>query len=553
MYERSTEPLRYSEANWYNYISFCGDRALKSLEALGMPTQQQQQQQQLSSDTVSTTQLVNVARDVFERAVEAVGIDFSAQEIWAKYIDFEIANGDFQKVIRLFTKALSIPMNGLEGVWNKYRIFVQGRPLEDVLTSDELTAHRAKAAAVSASAGSDAAKRLEVETINAVIDKHELIYKKTLAQIEKRASYEKLALSRSYFHVMPVSPSLLSNWRSYLRWEEREEEKEEEESRQQQQQQCQKCGCLSRTRQLYERCLIACCAYQEFWFMYVDYLQRHGDTDAVTRVFERASSVYFKNTPSFFIKYALFEEANGRLDSSDGIYNALLARAPGLVEGVLKYAAFLRRRGCCVAKRKEVLERGAAAVPSERPRQKALLMLHLAKLFKQTGQTDLARTTYAEVTRTCDSVVEVWLCAIDFEVGEIRLCSSETDKVRGETRINALFHNALIDSCRLSVADKKRLWISWTEVSADWGFSIKTISAIEADYAVVLNGSYPDWTHSDSLVSLDPDTAQGPSDDEDVDEVEVDNEGDNSKEGNDSLISQPPAKAQKMSDDKINK
>ena len=147
--------------------------------------------------------------------------------------------------------------------------------------------------------------------------------------------------------------------------------------------------------------------------------------------------------------------------------------------------------------------KGIASVPQGKPRQKALLMIHLAKFFEQTEKTSLARSTYSELTRSCSNVLEGWICAIDFEVNEIRLSASAEEKEKIEGRINALFHNALIESCGLSMADKKKLWVSWTEISADCGFSIKAIAAVEADYSIVLSGSFPEWTRTDSELPLD--------------------------------------------------
>lgn len=504
IYERSVVPLRYSEASWYNYTSFCGDRALKALESLSnsqSPATAQANGNKLNASTLST-----IARETFEKAIDAVGIDFSAQEIWSKYIDFEVASCDFKKVITLFDRALSIPMNNLENVWNKYRIYAQGRPIEDVLTAEELSAHKAKLAGIFGDGSTEVAKRLEVESINSAIDKHELTYKRTLAEVEKRAAYEKIALNRSYFHVMPMSADGIANWKAYLRWEEQQEKSSSTVDS------SVMVSPGKRTVQLYERCLIPCCACQEFWFMYVDYLQRHGDEEAVKNVFERATKVYFKYKPSFFLKYALFEEANSRAYKADDIYSALLARAPGHIEATLAYAAFLRRRGD-EAKCRDLLEKAIASVPQGRSRQKALLMIHLAKFFEQTEKNTLARSTYSELTHTCKGVLEGWLCAIDFEVNEIKLCASDDEKSKIESRINTLFHNALIDSCRLSMVDKRKLWVSWSEVSADCEFSIKTISAVEADYSVVLSGSFPDWTHSDTETPPDSNSQENGSSD----------------------------------------
>ena len=54
------------------------------------------------------------------------------------------------------------------------------------------------------------------------------------------------AIKRPYFHVKPLEKSQLSAWRSYLEYEVKQ-------------------GNEKRIRVLFERCLIACAFYEEFW------------------------------------------------------------------------------------------------------------------------------------------------------------------------------------------------------------------------------------------------------------------------------------------------
>ena len=66
-----------------------------------------------------------------------------------------------------------------------------------------------------------------------------------MTEVKALWSYED-AIKRPYFHVKPLEKSQLSAWRNYLEYEIKQ-------------------GKEARIRVLFERCLIACALYEEFW------------------------------------------------------------------------------------------------------------------------------------------------------------------------------------------------------------------------------------------------------------------------------------------------
>jgi len=60
-------------------------------------------------------------------------------------------------------------------------------------------------------------------------------------------------IRRPYFHVKPLEKSQLKNWRDYLEFE-------------------MENGSEKRVVVLFERCLIACALYEEFWMKVCKYL-----------------------------------------------------------------------------------------------------------------------------------------------------------------------------------------------------------------------------------------------------------------------------------------
>ena len=66
-----------------------------------------------------------------------------------------------------------------------------------------------------------------------------------MAEVKLRWGYED-AIKRPYFHVKPLEKSQLAAWRNYLDFEVKQADD-------------------ARIRVLFERCLIACAFYEEFW------------------------------------------------------------------------------------------------------------------------------------------------------------------------------------------------------------------------------------------------------------------------------------------------
>lgn len=131
-------------------------------------------------------------------------------------------------------------------------------------------------------------------------------------------------IKRPYFHVKPLEQCQLSNWKDYLDFEIKE-------------------GNQERIILLFERCLIACALYEEFWikvlkscqywvgyqvinhewivffhFQFVEYLlsQPEVPVDKVREVFVRACIIHHPKKLSIHLKWASFEESYGEFCNS---------------------------------------------------------------------------------------------------------------------------------------------------------------------------------------------------------------------------------------------
>lgn len=78
-----------------------------------------------------------------------------------------------------------------------------------------------------------------------VIESRRTLYKETEKEASKRWTFEE-NIRRPYFHVRPLETNQLKNWNDYLDFEMAENQQ-------------------SRIVFLFERCLVACALYEDFW------------------------------------------------------------------------------------------------------------------------------------------------------------------------------------------------------------------------------------------------------------------------------------------------
>lgn len=55
------------------------------------------------------------------------------------------------------------------------------------------------------------------------------------------------------------------------------------------------------TVKLYERCLISCASYPEFWMRYVTFLESSGGRELAISALDRATKIFLKVRLNFFI------------------------------------------------------------------------------------------------------------------------------------------------------------------------------------------------------------------------------------------------------------
>jgi pre-mRNA-processing factor 39 len=273
-------------------------------------------------------QMLTAIFRLFERGANCVGLDFLAHPFWDKYLEFEERLESYDRIFAILGRVIHIPMHQYARYFEKYRQMAQSKPLPAIIPPTTLTQFQQELE--NEGTGYNAGRsQVEVERdLRLRVDGFHLqIFNRTQAETTKRWTYES-EIKRPYFHVTDLDDGQLTNWRKYLDYEESE-------------------GDYIRTTFLYERCLVTCAQYEEFWLRYARWmLGQPGKEEEVRIIYQRASCFYVPIAlPMARLQYAFFEEMSGRVDVARDIHEAILVNLPGHVETIVSLANLHRRQG----------------------------------------------------------------------------------------------------------------------------------------------------------------------------------------------------------------
>ncbi|KAL2017891.1 hypothetical protein VTK56DRAFT_1547 [Thermocarpiscus australiensis] len=383
-------------------------------------------------ETTHTPQLV---RELFERAASHIGLDFLSHPFWDKYLEYETRQEAQDKIFAILKRVIHIPMHQYARYFERFRQLSHTRPLVELVSADVLAVYRAEVEAEAAQFGMQKTE-LEIERdIRTKIDaSFYQIFQRTQTETNKRWTYE-AEIKRPYFHVTELEHHQLINWRKYLDFEESE-------------------GNYQRIVFLYERCLVTCALYDEFWFRYARWMAAQPNKEEEVRnIYLRAATLFVPiSRPGIRLQFAYFEEMCGRIDVARDIHAAILMKLPDCVEAIVSWANLQRRQSgldAAIDVYKAQIDSPAVDIFT-----KAALVTEWAfLLWKVKGSTDEARTVFVKNVEWYADSRHFWQKWLEFELEQPTNAELETQHAE---RVKTVFAE-MRNKSRLSPGVKQEL------------------------------------------------------------------------------------------------
>ncbi|XAR66662.1 hypothetical protein NMG60_11012964 [Bertholletia excelsa] len=276
-------------------------------------------------------------------------------------------------------------------------------------------------------------------------------------ELEKQIHSFETNIRRPYFHVKPLDDSQLENWHCYLDFVQMQND-------------------FDWVVKLYERCLIPCASYPEFWMRYVDYMETKGAREIANSALDRAKNVFLKNTPEIHFFNAQFKEQIGDIDGARAEFLPLDDEFGSyFVQQVVKEANMEKRMGNFTAAACVYEKSLEMAAQRQKLHTVPVLYIHFCHLkYMMTSSTDTARDVIIEGIRNvphCKILLEGLINFLMAHGGQGQVdvvdnlmadaISAGTDSSQGLSRKDrediSVLYLQLVDQCG-TVHDTRKAW-----------------------------------------------------------------------------------------------
>nr|CAD7429748.1 unnamed protein product [Timema monikensis] len=271
-----------------------------------------------------------------------------SDRLWESFIKWETEGKRLQNITAIYDRLLATPTQGYTNHFDNFQEHISNNPPQKVLSVDEFLTQRREVLQLlkqydteEAAPGEDVdappgeepeeqpSSKTDEETTalrERIISLRRKIHKATTTAVADRWNFEE-GIKRPYFHVKPLERCQLKNWKEYLDFEIEH-------------------GDHDRVLILFERCLIACALYEEFWIKFVHYLEsKTGMDDNIRDVYERACTIHHPKKPSLHLHWAVYEESHKNYDKASDILTNLEKVVPNMLQVAYRLINLERRRG----------------------------------------------------------------------------------------------------------------------------------------------------------------------------------------------------------------
>jgi len=409
-------------------------------------------------------------RSVFNRAIKAAGDEFKSEKLWKKYINYEIENKQYATALDIYDQVLAKRTYHYKNFTVEFEEFVMAQNPETLLKENKFVTalNKARESLSKNVEKTDSQEKPEEDLDEAppgvedhekppneeelnfirqeIIKKRKDISAKTELAVTKIWKFEE-GIKRPYFHVKQLERAQLKNWREYLDFEIANNDHHN-------------------IVLLFERCLIACALYEDFWLKYARYMEDH-DIDKARKIYQRACCIHLPNRSQIHVQWATFEEIAGNSEKASNILEKLNEAVPNMAYIKMKRVNCARRAGKLDIAEKLLREYVSSSIKAHEEKFYTRKLVWF--LYKMVGKKEEACKIQENLI--AKHTTEVKLCN---DLVEMQLHSGSKGMIKEEEEtalktFNFILEKDLTEDQKFSFSQKK------LEFLEDFGSDVKAI------------------------------------------------------------------------------
>ncbi|KAL9329484.1 hypothetical protein ACSQ67_004487 [Phaseolus vulgaris] len=333
-------------------------------------------------------------RRLFDRAMSFVGKDYLCHILWDKYILFEFSQQQWISLAHIYIQTLKFPTKKLHQYYDSFKKLLT--VLEEGIANHELQSEPCFDCEIPMTTCYKDGEIYHIIkdmmdssvglTSSIALKRYraigEQLYHNACELYSKISPFE-ASIRRHYFHVQPLDANQLQNWHNYLDFIELQ-------------------GDFDWAVKLYERCLIVCANYPEYWMRCVDFMEAKGGREIANYSLDRATEIHLKRVPGIHLFNARFREQIGDVFAARAAYvQSGKERDSDFVENVISKANMEKRLGNTESAFSIYKEALKMAATEEKLHALPNLYVHFSRLkYISTNSADAARDVLIDGVRT---------------------------------------------------------------------------------------------------------------------------------------------------------
>jgi len=443
VYKRGTQSIPLSIDLWISYVSY-----LKSVMETGDMEENQKH-----------------VREVYEEAIKQAGLDMRSDNLYNDYLQWLLSQSDWFGAANLCDRSLSTPLYPHRDCYpqvsflTNYETLVDGHDPATIASPDELTS-------ITATVQADGKGTAELKSeIKATLkSRRQDVFAAVQREVQKRTVFEK-EIDRTFFHVQPVKQESRDVWLRYLDFEIQEAHGRAQNERELAEPLCQ---LDNRVTVLFERALIPCTLYPEFWIKYAQYVYSQ-DSDRALAIMERGSRLMLKQHAFFEHMRAVLVEDKGEIDNARSIFEALDRET---TETIVRHANFEFRHGD-TEQAKKIYAAGAAANTGNKAAAATIAQMR-SNFHRRLNEYDDARSVLEEAIAG-DQSASKRLPRLFMQLIELEITAHVSDKSEASEKRLADVFSRFRENKHMDARDKQFAKLKQAHVYDDLGISFKSI------------------------------------------------------------------------------
>ncbi|XP_057950326.1 pre-mRNA-processing factor 39-2 [Malania oleifera] len=345
-------------------------------------------------------------RRLFKRGLSFVGKDYLCHTLWDKYIEFELCEQQWSFLAKIYIQTLRFPTKKLHSYYDSFKKLVaiwEGEmgcqndcdmevPSDPVLDGGEvISSCENEISSIIKDLQDPSISSFRSNALQKYLSIGEQFYQEA-CQLDERIHFFEAGIRRPYFHIKPLDDTQLENWHHYLDFIEMQ-------------------GDFDWTVKLYERCLIPCANYPEFWMRYAEFMESKGGREIANFALERATQVFLRSVPAIRHFDARFKEQIGDLIGAHAAFvRQHTDEGSNFVGNVMKKANMEKRLGNFVEAVNIYKVAIEMAIKEQKLHTLPILYLQFSRFqYKVTGRADAATDVLVDGVKHlphCKSLLE---------------------------------------------------------------------------------------------------------------------------------------------------